>query len=164
METMEEFKIRENGFDEIRKALLIKRIPILILAGGGGIIISLYKTDEQQSTITVLPFVIPIVLGAMSVGLYIGLKRQRKLFESYTLIVGSDFIKREQLNTPTIVLQKTEIKDIIKAKNGAIIIKGNNAGEVIGIPNEIADKEKLEQLLDAIKPIVYKPSLPVFQR
>lgn len=145
-----EFQIKENGFAEIKKAILIKTIPILMLAGGTAIAISYFNSSRQSSDVNVLPFMIPILLVVIVNGIFKGLRRQKELFESYKLIVNEDEIVREQKNTPTISISHNEIKSITKNSKGILTIVGNSKTEIIGVPTQIDNSERLEQLLSQI--------------
>src|SRR6185503_14947178 len=96
---MEQFKIRAGGFNEIRKLMLVKTIPLSVIAVAVGLGIS---QNNQNDSVNVLPYVIPFALLSLGIGLYRGVNRQKKLFESYTLSISDDSIIREQTNTPTI--------------------------------------------------------------
>ncbi len=161
---MEQFKIRQDGFKEIRKAMLIKAIPISLLAAFGGLAISHFNTNGQQSDVNVFPFVIPIVLGALAFGLYRGVNRQKEIFDSYVLTLDHNGITREQHNTPTITIANTDLSEIIKNSNGSFTIKGNSSVNVIGVPSQIDDYEKLEKLLAEIRQISTKSSEPFLQK
>jgi hypothetical protein len=161
---MEQFKIRQDGFKEIRKAMLIKAIPISLLAAFGGLAISHFNTNGQQSDVNVFPFVIPIVLGALAFGLYRGVNRQKEIFDSYRLKLDNNGITREQHNTPTITISNTDVSEIIKNSNGSFTIKGNSPVNVIGVPSQIDDYEKLEKSLAEIGQILTKNSEPFLQK
>lgn len=161
---MEQFRIRQDGFKEIRKAMLIKAIPISLLAAFGGLAISHFNTNGQQSDVNVFPVVIPLVLGALAFGLYRGVNRQKEIFDSYVLTIDNIGITREQRNTPTIIITKTDLNEIIKNSNGSFTIKGNSTVNVIGVPSQIEDYERLEKLLSEIRQISSKTSEPVFQK
>ncbi len=148
-----EFKIRKNGFDEIKRAMIIRTIPIMILAGGTGLLISHFNSNGQTSEINVLPFVIPIIIGAIGFGLFKGIKRQKVLFESYILTITEHEITREQKNTQPIKIPVNEITSIVKNSNGALTIIGNSSTNFIGIPSQINEPEKVEQLLKNLFPI-----------
>ena len=117
------FKIKENGFDEIRKKMILRTIPIAFIAACGGLAISHFNTNGQSSDVNVLPFVIPIIIGAMVFGLLKGIKRQKNIFNSYELTIDNEKIIRRQDLTPDIEIPLNEIKEIIKNKNGALAIK-----------------------------------------
>ena len=161
---MEQFKIRKDGFKEIRKVMLIKAIPFSLLAAFGGLAISHFNTNGQQSDVNVFPFVIPIVLGALAFGLYRGVNRQKEIFDSYILTLDGNGVTREQHNTPTIIISKEELSEIIKNSNGSFTIKGNSYVNVIGVPSQIDDYEKLEKLLAEIGPISTKSNEPFLQK
>ena len=161
---MEEFKIRQDGFKEIRKAMLIKVIPISLLAVLGGLAISHFNTSGQQSDVSVFPFVIPAALSALAFGLYRGVKRQQEIFDSYRLTIDNNGITREQHNTMTITISYADLSEIIKNSNGSFTVKGNSSVNVIGIPSQIDEYEKLEKSLAEIKHISIKSSEPFLQK
>lgn len=161
---MEQFKIRKDGFKEIRKASLIKAIPMSLLATFGGLAISHFNTNGEQSDVNIFPIVIPIILGAMAFGLYRAINNQKKIYDSYRLTLDINGITREQHNTPTITISKTDLNEIVKNSNGSFTIKGNSDVNVIGVPSQIDDYEKLEKLLSEIGQISSKTSEPLFQK
>jgi hypothetical protein len=162
MET--EFQIKENGFAEIKRAMIVKTIPIAILAAGTGLAISHFNTNGQSTDVSVLPFVIPIIVGALAFGLFKGINRQKGLFESYKLTINENEIVREQNNTQTISIPRNEIKSIIRNPKGILTIVGNSNTEIIGIPSQINNSEKLEQILSAIKPITDSDKKPLTEK
>jgi hypothetical protein len=161
---MEQFKIKQDGFKEIRKAILIKTIPISLLAVLGGIVISHFNSNGQQSDVNVFPVLIPIMLGTLAFGLYRGIKRQKEIFESYRLTLDDNGITREQYNTPTITISIAELREITKNPNGSFTIKGNSTANVIGIPSQIEEYEKLEKSLSEIRQISTKSSESILQK
>ena len=153
---MKEFKIKPGAFDEIKKLLLIRTIPFILLVLIGGIIITSVKVKGKEAEIDSLAFAIPFALLAIGVGLYRGMKRQKGLYESYTLVITNNFIGREQLNTPTISMYFNDVREIIRRSNGDFIIKGKEATDIITVPRQIEDYDQVEILLAQIKPIVNK--------
>lgn len=161
---MEQFKIRQDGFKEIRKEMLIKAIPVSLLTVFGGLAISYFNTNVQQSDVNVFPFLIPMVLGTLIFGLYRGVNRQKEIFDSYILTLDGNSVTREQHNTPTITISKADLSEIIKNLNGSFTIKGNSSVNVIGIPAQIDNYEQLEKSLSAIGQISTKNSVPFLQK
>ncbi len=159
-----EFQIKENGFAEIKKAMIVKTIPIAILAAGTGLAISHFNTNGQSSDVNVLPFVIPIIIGALAFGLFKGINRQKGLFESYKLIINENEIVREQNNTQTVSIPRNEIKSIIRNPKGILTIIGNSNTEIIGVPSQINNSEKLERILSEIKPITDSDKKPLAEK
>jgi hypothetical protein len=147
------FLIRENGFNETKKELIIKTAPILLIAMIFGVGIVYFNTKEKEDLYSALPFIIPIFLFALGFGLFRGLKRQKLLFQSYKLTISENNIVREQINTPTINIPFADIQSITKDKKGNYSIKGKTAVETILIPVQIGNQENLELLFNQIKPI-----------
>jgi hypothetical protein len=161
---MKEFKIKPNGFQEIRKRLLIRAIPLLLLAVGVGITISTVNTKKEENNVNVLPLVIPMMAVAVGVGMYRGVRRQKSLFESYTLTLTNNVIMREQLNTPPVSLYFNDVREIVKAKNGGFVVRGKEPADVIIIPCQIDNNADLEVTLQSIRPISTKSTQPAIKR
>jgi hypothetical protein len=161
---MEQFKNNPEKFKEPRKAILFKTLPLSLIAGAGGIAISTFNSNPQQTDITSWLFVIPLILGSMSFGLYLSLKKQKELFESYVLTIDDMSITRTQNNTPTIRIPKSEISEIIKNSNGSFSVKGNSLLNMIGIPAQINNYERLEHIISEIKELSIKTSEPFLQK
>lgn len=153
---MQTFKINPDGFKEIRKQILIKTLPILLIAVTAGIIISSLNETHTKDDIYNWLIVIPIVGIAVGFGLVRGINRQKTIFESYTLIVEGNLIKREQFNSQTISIYFNDISDIIKNKNGSFTIKGKSEKGIISIPEQIDNYSDLENSLSQIMPITQK--------
>lgn len=161
---MEQFKIRQDGFKEIRKALLVQVISLSLIAIIGGMAMSHFSGNEDQRDVNVFPVLIPIVLGAMAFGLYRGVQRQKTLFDSYVLTIDDSGITREQYNTSTITISNSDIKKIVKNSNGSYTIKGNSSANIIVIPSQINDYEKFEKLLFDLGPISVKTKESLLQK
>lgn len=161
---MEKFKTKQDGFKEIRKAIIIIGIQTSLLATFGGLVIFHFNTNGQHSSVSILPFFIPMVLGVIAFGLYIGIKRQKVIFDSYILTIDNSGITREQYNTPKITIPNEDISEIVKNLNGSFTIKDKSSLNVIGVPSQINDYEKLEKLLSDIRQISIKKSEPFLQK
>lgn len=161
---MQQFKIRQEGLKELRNTILIKSIPFSLIVVFGGLGISYFNPNIQQNGVNVFPYIIPIVLLIVAVGLYNGINRQKEIFESYILTIDSYSITREQHNTPTISISKTEISEIIKNSNGSFTIKWNSNADVIGVPKQIEDYQNLEKALVEIRQFSTKSSEPFLQK
>lgn len=161
---MKVFKIRQDGFKEIRKKILLRSIPVLLIAGAVGITISTINSKQKENDVNVLPIVIPVIAAAIGFGLYRGVNRQKTLFESYTLTITNNLITREQLNTPTISIYFNDIKEIAKHKNGSFTIKGKETIDLIGIPAQIDNHPQLETALQQIQPIVAKDKVSFMEK
>ncbi|MEN2400171.1 hypothetical protein GKZ90_0010305 [Flavobacterium sp. MC2016-06] len=156
----ETFKIKETGFEEIKKQLLIKSVPLMIISLTFGAGIVYFNTKDKEDFFAVLPFIIPIFLLSLGYGIFTGLKRQKMLFKSYKLTFLENSVSREQINTPTVTIQFDDIKAIIKNENGSYAIKGKTTVDTILIPAQIDHQENLETLFNQIKPIqeINKPA------
>lgn len=142
------YKNNKEGFKTIQKKLLRNAVPIISLALAVGLLISYNQNDDGQ--VNTLPYVLIIAIGAGGFGIFKGLNRQRQLFVSYTLIVDENSIQREQFNTPTVTISRSEIQEILKDETGGFAVKGKSRTEMIIVTNQIENIEALERELQQL--------------
>ena len=162
---MKQFKIKENGFKEIRKQTLMRIIPMALIAVVVGLaIFEINSSKSSKSDINVYPIVVPIVIGALAFGLNKGIKRQKVIYDTYELNVDADGITREQANTPTIRLLFSDITKITKSSKGGFVITGKSITNSILVPTQIDDLTGLENVLNENCTIRISTSKPLIQR
>lgn len=144
------FKIKENGFNEVKKEILkrvgISAIFILIV-----VILFSFRGGGREDLIVFL-FMIPTVGISIAIGFFISINRQKKIFESYTLTISDQEIIREQLNTPAISIPFANVKSIDKNSKG-FSIRSTVSKDIIKIPIQIDNKAQLEEILSDIQPV-----------
>ena len=152
MET-QTFKYDPSRFDEVKKALLKKWVPILIVAFGVGLYISVVnKKTTAEFLFTTAPFTIIFAFIIVSIRSLNIFKRRKELYESYRLLIDENAISREQVYSPTVRILKIDILRIDKNRNGCFIITGRNYGDVIEVAKQIENYDELESVLRQIKP------------
>jgi len=151
---MYQFEIRKDSIKEVRKVILIKVI-VLSLFLLGGISYGYFKNPN----IYVLLIIITIMLFVTISGYNKAVNQQIILYDSYNLTIDSESIKREQYDTPDIVIKTSDISRIIKNRNGSYSIKGISPGTTIEVPSQIEDYERLENVLSRIKQISKKTGI-----
>jgi len=161
---MPDYKIRSNGFKEIRKQILTRLLIFTSLIAAGSLAITIFNSKEKQDYVIVLPIMIVLMVIVFGFSIYRALKKQKQLLDSYALTINDNTVTRYQLNTPTISLYHNEIKEISKTSNGSFIIKGKDAEDVILIPAQIDSYANLEASLNQIKPIIFQKSKPIFEK
>jgi len=145
---MKTFKISLEGFKQDRKRKIYRTIPAVVVAMA--VVVGGHYT-RKENEVNILPYMIPLISLALGVGIYIGLKKQKEMFDSYQLTIDDDVIIREQLNTPSVAIPSYAIKTIVKQKTGSFIVKSEK--NVIIIPSQIEQYAEVEAMLNAIKPI-----------
>jgi hypothetical protein len=161
---MQTYSIRKEGIKEITNKNLLRSIPIMILALAGGILIGMRNTGNAEAEVNVWPYLIPLMVITLGIGLYRGLKKQEQLLATYRINITDDMISREQSNTPTISLYFNDVVEMSKLSGGSIIIKGKKPEDLITIPQQIENYDLLEKTLHNIKPISQSGQLPFLQR
>ncbi len=119
-----EFKIKENGFSEIKPSIL-RIIPLLALPLIAGLAI---KSKGFTTKTDILVIAVPIVVGIFVFAVFIGIKRAKKQFESFKLIITENEIIRKQIyvRIKEITIPINEVESVTKNKKGGITIKGKS--------------------------------------
>lgn len=162
---MKQFKIRENGFKEIRKQTILRTIPMTLIAMLVGLAIFEFNPNNNNaSDINVYPFIIPIIIGVLTYGLIKGIKRQKAIYDKYMLTIDDIGITREQGNTPAIRLLFSDITKIAKNTKGGFVITGKSIGNQIIVPAQIENLIHFETILNENCSITIGLSKPLIQR
>jgi uncharacterized membrane protein len=146
---MKTFKISLEGFKQLRNRGIYRTIPAVIIAMAvvvGG------NYTRKENEVNILPYMIPLISLSLGVGIYIGLKKQKAMFDSYQLTIDDEVIIREQSNAPTVAIPAYAIKVIKRERNGNFTVRGEK--NVIIIPKQIEHYAEVEAMLNAIRPIV----------
>ena len=163
------FRIKPNGYKEVRKKMLLWGIPSYLLMVTIVLVITFsidydrndqikpdsYSNNDPYEWITwALPIIVIASAGCM--GFFRALRRIKKAYESYELTISENLIAREQANTPTISIFLGEVEEIIKRRNKILMVRGKTVRDMILIPAQIENYEQLETVLNEIKPITTK--------
>lgn len=163
---MEQFKVSESGIKTILNQLLKRIIPIYVILLIGIVWLNFDKLNSMNGEFELqfLLIFISLMLGAFVISSYLSLKRLKSQLSSYVLTINENEIIREQNNMPTIRHLKSDITEIIKNHNGSFTIKARSNKDVIGIPIKIENSDKLESLLNQIKPVQIRTSQAWWER
>lgn len=165
-----QFKIKADGFKEIRKQIIMRLIPLIVISGTIGLLIFVFSpANNVHPEVNVLPYIIPMILVFFALGTINVLKRQKAIYKSYTLKIDENGITRQQASTPTISLLFSEIKSITKSKQGAYVIAGNNRSNLIIVPAQLEELDVLINIIQANcslpisdqKPLLERLTLPI---
>jgi hypothetical protein len=162
---MQSFRIRPDGYKEIRKKMLLIMVPMFVVIMSIILATNFFNTSATRNTVhhsidttdlivTIASFLIPF--GFVFFLMYRFFARLRKIYESYELQISDNLIAREQLNTPTVSIYTKDVQEIVKRKKGGFTVRGIGAHDVIFIPKQIENYDELETALDQIKPISNK--------
>ena len=160
---MKEFRIRENGFNEIRKRLIV---TMLIIFSAIFLIIILLPVfmSEAPGSFDTVPYVGVLFAGICAFSMWTGIKKQRALFQSFVLRIDDEKVVRERLNTPTLVIHKNDIARITKHANGSFAIQGKSKLNPIVIPAQIENYPLLETMLNELRLVAVLTSKTVLEK
>lgn len=151
---MYQFEIRKDCIKEVRISILKKVIVTSLIVLG----VFSYKYFKDPN-IYVLLLATITSFGAIIWGYYKAVERQMIIYDSYVLTIDSQTIKREQYDTPDIIIKIADISRIVKNRDGNFSIKGNSAGTTLEVPSQLEDYERFENVLSGIKPISKKTGI-----
>lgn len=146
---MDVFKTDPGGFTAIRKQTLLRTVPVMII-GAIVVLVANFNSANNQLDIYTLLITITVMAAAVGRGIYIGLKKRRQLFDSFTIEINEDTVVRTQADTPELALNRLEISSISKDSSGSITIQGMDKEDVILIPAGMERPEELEAALARI--------------
>jgi len=158
---MKVYKIKPGGFNEVRKQILRRVLPMYVAVFTGVVLMLVFSPANKynkKNDVNTLPFVLPFAAALLGFSYYRGISKQRPVFESYTLTISDITIIRDEDGKPTISLYHNEVTAIYRNKNGSLLIKGTEPGDIIGVPAQVEDYEELEITLQNIKPIENPPA------
>jgi len=141
------FKLKKDGFSEVKKKIIIGVLIILLPA-----LFFMFSILTEGYTKKIKTIVITITVSSPVVFLmlFYFLKKKKQQYESFELIVSENEVIRKQLYRKDILIPKKEIKSIIGLNKKRITIQGNSISKAIFIPYQIEDIEKLRLLLGEI--------------
>jgi hypothetical protein len=150
------FRIKPGGFREIRTRFLLVYIPLMLAASTSGILIAHYNTGHRSGDTGSLFIAMPVFIIIIAWNIFRSLKRQKELFESFSLAIDGQAVVRVQKNLPQLTLPYSAITRITKQKNGCISINTARSYNCIQVPAQIENYEQLEAALNEIKPLEQK--------
>ena len=161
---MPDYRIRPDGFKEIRSQQQKRLLVIPLMIALFVIPTTIYNAKENTDFIITLPVTIILFTIIYYFAIRKALKKQKELLDSYALTINDNTIARYQLNTPTISLYHSEVKEILKTTNSGFIIKGNASEDIILVPPQIDNYDELEIRLNGIKTIHQHRSKNIFEK
>jgi hypothetical protein len=159
--SVQQFELDKNRFSEVQKLIIVRGLPVMVLAMLAGFGISYFNNGAQQDQPSFWFIMIPVFLLLLAAGMYRGIQRQKVLFLSYRLTIDEHCITREQATTPTIRLAGKEIQEIYKDANGSYAVKGSSINQTILIPAQIENPAGLEESLARFSPLEASPKMPI---
>jgi len=144
------FTLKESTFKEFRKKIIIRSMIITLVLVGFFIYLNTPNL-EVGSLFENLPFLfMPVIIGCLIIGFIRGVKRQKKAFHSFELIIDDHKIIRKIHLCEDIELPFSMIEGVVKHKNGSLTIKGQNINNSIGVPFQLEGMGELENILSSI--------------
>ncbi len=140
------FQLDLAQFGEFKKALLIRTIPLLLFPLIAVLIFN--RTDWTTAVFLILIFIVIITFVIRN-----AIKKQRKAWETFELLIDDTKIERNQQGFPGISITKTDIVEAIEAKNGSITLMTRPKANSIIIPFSVQNKVVLKEVISTFTTI-----------
>jgi hypothetical protein len=161
---MHQFSILPTAVNDLKRKLIQTLLFLFAVVIMVFVVIPWVASGEvtavDSGTMLTVLIVLPAILGFTY---FNGLKRQKAMLASYKLTITDDTISREMINVPALVIQKKDVREIIKRADGSITIIADSKLNAIGISLHIERKEELEGILNSIKPMTVKTTAVWYQ-
>ena len=147
------FKLNPEGYPAVHKKFIV-RIILLMLIVWGAVSFSILKDDYKNGGGTAVWFMLGLALFYVYLVFRIA-KKRKKLYDSYALVIDDINITRKQEGFKDVQISIGEVSIIEKNASNRLIIRGksNVPFERIVIPSQVADYDRVEEILAGIKPL-----------
>ena len=149
---MRNFKVRPEGFKEVKKKMIVRFLIMGLLVVGIVIPISILTNKAKTTDLTPLFLFFFFYAGVMIYSLNRNIKKAKEQFLNYSLTLDENTITRYRPETPSVRLYHNEITTIAKTEDGGFVIKGKKPQDIILVPPQMEDYADLETALGQIKP------------
>ncbi len=151
------FKTKPDGFRQIRRTMIFRDFPLLLLGISSGILVVMFGKLERPIN-WYLPGTVFLILAVIIAFLFLQIiTTRRHIYEDFLLTIDEDGITREQYDTDTLTVAKDEVSKIYKTSNGGLVIEGVPGSDAIIIPPQMEESDKLKRLLSDIKSFSQAP-------
>lgn len=157
---MEVFKTQQEGFAIIKKQTLTRFVPAMLF----GLVVVLGANYGEGFDLRTALFVMPVMLAAVGISIYRGLRNRKRLYDSFTIEIDEDTVIRTQEDTPDLSLNRLEISAITKDATGVITIRGMSSDDIIQIPAGMERMNELEAKLSQLMPFTEDAERPLLER
>lgn len=134
------FYLDQDQFNQFKRALLIKTIPLLLLPLT---VVLIFSRPEKTTAILLILMFLAIIFFVMRNSI----KKQKKAWETFELIIGEFNIERKQEGFPDILISKNEVTEAVEAKNGSVSLISKSNSNMIIIPFSVENKAVLLETL-----------------
>jgi hypothetical protein len=132
---MREYKLSSEFFSQMTKRIWTVVVPIALLALAGG----LWMGGQEARSSAPLLVMGLFLLIVMAFSILSGIRKQKKLWSSYRIILDEDSIKKIQDGLPDVTITFGEIVKIMEAAGLGLSVHAVDPPRQIGVPATLED-------------------------
>ena len=152
-----QYRLLPSSYPEAEKRMLRRNLVPQLCVMAAVVIVSLVLSARTSQTPAALAILVVTSVALLTYMAIIPRRRVRrvlpKLWQTYVLEIGPDYLLRRQADTPDIHLRFQDVKRIEHLPGRYLRVIGNSSFQVIGIPEDIDQLAEIRQTLEAIAPI-----------
>ena len=144
---MREYKLSSQFFSQMTRRVWIVGLPIMLLATAGGFWIGGQGADSIAPLLIMGVF----LLIVMAFSVIRGVRKQKKLWSSYRIILEADSIKRVQDGLADVTIASTEIVKIMEASGLGLSVHATDPVRQIGrrpVAGQVAEPAQVRRGVD----------------
>jgi hypothetical protein len=147
---MSEYKNTTEGFAALRKHMIKRAGPIMLMSFTAGLVIC-YGTNNVNTSIYVWVIIIVLLSLVFVFALRRGINQQKENYYSYRLQINKDDLSRQQNGLSSITISFNDIIRITEGKLGDLHVKGRKATDTIAISPYIENYEQVKATLQGVQ-------------
>lgn len=150
MEAVREYRLSSAGLAEAQRIAIRRYWAPQLLIIAAVLVLSFFLATRKAGIGAVFGFGLITALLLTYIFFVVPQRAQRRLatcWDSYKLTVGSDYLLRQQGDTPDIRLPFSDVKRVERLQGRYLRVIGSERFQVIGIPESI---ENFEEVLAAV--------------
>lgn len=146
------YTVKKEGFKEVKKRILFRSIPLILLAIGFGMFISLFNGQNHEINTGIILSTLIIAFIAVFIGLFFSLKIQKDNYFNKSIEINDRGILIKTKDVINMEIDRKNIVEIIEKNDGSVFIKTDNKKDVL-VPKYFDDLEDFKQVVSQFSEI-----------
>lgn len=152
-----EFRLGEEFFQNYRRAILTRVLPVMLLAGLAGLAIGRVGPDMPLGVTIVIT---GVVLVLMLLSTRRGYLQQVQRLRGFRILLSADGLQRTQPGLTDVFIQADQINRVLEYPGKSLMVCGPTPLKVIHIPATTEEFQKIRELVGAWHPVEVGASAP----
>jgi nitrogen fixation-related uncharacterized protein len=149
MHATKTYRLKPEGVEAILRQMKLTMMAMIVVVFGVFVSTIWRQGGRQPEFLIIIAAALPVV-GWLLVR---QIKRYRKSWESFQLIVGPDFIRREQAGYPPLEIRREEVRGIFEGARSGLVVRTMQIHKMLFVPKDLEGYEELRAQLQQWRPL-----------